>query len=243
MNNQEARFILSAYRPNGLDRDDAQMRGALDHAAGDPALMEWFRAGQEFDRAFAHALQSIPPPADLRAGVLAGARVSHPRRWDTPIWAIAAAVALVATIAAFLFPWFRPPEFAGWQEKALSYLSGTVILDRQSPDTAELQEWLRANRSPAAGAALPPALAGLKAAGCKTLTWNGTPVSIICFHLGGDRLVHLVIVNRDSLPSAPPFDSPRFASSGHWNTASWSTGDKSMMLATDAPVDVLKRLL
>ena len=87
MNNQEAKFILSGYRPNGGDAGDEMFGDALRQAQQDPALAAWFAREQAYDRAVAARLAEIAPPAELRADILAGVRASKRsprRRWSVP---------------------------------------------------------------------------------------------------------------------------------------------------------------
>ena len=42
MNNQEAKFILGAYRPGGRDAVDPMFSEALAQAGRDPELRAWF---------------------------------------------------------------------------------------------------------------------------------------------------------------------------------------------------------
>ena len=80
MNNQEAKFILSAYRPSGEDAARKQFAEALKQVSRDPALANWLADQRAFDQANSDALCSIPVPADLRGNILAGVKIS-PRRF------------------------------------------------------------------------------------------------------------------------------------------------------------------
>jgi len=53
MNTEEAKFILSAYRPNGSDSDDATFADALRMAGDDPVLGAWFAQSRAHDAAVA----------------------------------------------------------------------------------------------------------------------------------------------------------------------------------------------
>ena len=49
MKNQEAKFILGAYRPDGQDAGDPVFAEALSQAERDPDLRTWFERGRKFD--------------------------------------------------------------------------------------------------------------------------------------------------------------------------------------------------
>jgi hypothetical protein len=244
MNNEEARFILSAYRPGGQDANDPDFASALAQAQRDPTLKAWFEAEQSFDAAVAERLHTVRPPADLRAAILVGAKASEPVGWKMPSWAMMAA--MVALCIGLLGLWMTnrqtpTPAFADWQETAFRFLESAPKLDRMSPQADELQEWLRAANSPTPPV-LPASLAKLKALGCKTLESDGHRISVLCFHRGNGKLIHLVVSDRSAAPGLPTAD-PVFAQRGDWTTASWAQGDEAYMLVTEGkPVDLAQYL-
>ena len=252
MNNTEAKFILSAYRPSGMDADDPQIAEAIAQMRQDPVLEEWFKTELEFDAAFARQVQSIPVPETLRNNILAGSKVSTPKPvrknpWLPGNWlAIAATFVVLAGIAGIWLRQNRSESLSGWQTGALktiaSMQAGHEQFDAASPDAAKLQAWLQAKNAPLPGT-LPASLQSLASLGCKTLTWKDRTVSIICFNLGNDKAIHLVVVDRNGLPEAPPDGRPRFVRNGDWITASWSEGGKSMMLATKGDRKEIDRFL
>jgi anti-sigma factor RsiW len=246
MTNKEASFLLGACRPNGSDSGDPEFAGALALAAADPVLAAWIEDQRRFDSAIASRLQSIPVSADLRTRILAGGRVSRPVPWFSArrLWAIAALITLFAGLGLWYSGGARPdPD--GWKSQTIatvsSLLSGQTKFDVESPSVADLQQWLHANGSP--DSTLPDALRRLASAGCKTIMWNGHPISIICFHGPGGEMVHLAMVDRAALSSPPPEGHPEFATRDGWRMASWSQGDVAMMLITRAQESQLRTLL
>ena len=118
MNNAEAKFILQGYRPNGADAGDAAFCAAVEQAQKDPALGEWFARQQAFDAAVSAKLAQVAAPADLRAAILAGGRVSASgatRRawWNQPVW-LAAAAGVAVLLATGLVLW--PKQAAAFGE-------------------------------------------------------------------------------------------------------------------------------
>jgi hypothetical protein len=247
MTNKEATFLLGAFRPNGGDSSDPEFSEALEQAARDPVLNAWFQDQRRVDSAIAARLASIPVPAELRSRILTGGRVSRPRPWafSSRLWAIAAMLALFVGMGTWYSGAFRHPSDQ-WQDQALASLSqlvsGEAAFDAKSPKVAELQQWLRANGSPIA-AALPASLQGLASVGCKTLSWHGHLISIICFHGPGDELVHLAMMRRAAGQSLPPEGAPLYATRDGWSTASWTQGDMAMMLVTKGTEGQLRAML
>ena len=248
MTNKDASFLLGACRPNGADSRDPEFSAALAQVARDPGLQAWFEDQRRVDSAIAARLQSAPVPADLRSRLLTGGRVSRSVPWASArrLWAIAAMFALFAGIGSWVWVESRPQP-GQWEDQTFATLSGILSgrekFDAQSPSVTDLQQWLRARGSPSATAALPARVQGLASLGCKIISWNGHPVSIICFHGPGGDLVHLAMVDRAALESPPPEGHPVYGSKEGWRTASWSQGDTAMMLITKAPESQLRALL
>ena len=78
--NDQAKLLLSAYRPGGADATDPAFAEALAQAGRDPQLRAWLEESQRFDEAIAGKLRSVEVPANLRATILAGAKFSQPLR-------------------------------------------------------------------------------------------------------------------------------------------------------------------
>ena len=242
----EAKLVLSAYRPGGQDAADPTFAAALAAAQQDPALAQWLAEQQEFDKLIAGHLGEVKAPAGLRARILAGGSVSRPRHWwSRPRWwALAAVVMLLAALAGF---WGQKDAgLADWQRRGLAVLedleASRTTFDFEHRDAAVLTAWLGDHAVPRP-AALPPPLTGRKTYGCKTIAWDGHKMSLLCFDLGGKVSVHLFTTDRAGLAHVPPDGPPRIVRSGVWAVALWSEGDKTHMLATESGEEPLRRVL
>ena len=244
VNNQEAKFILSAYRPSGEDACRAAFAAALEQVNRDPDLAAWFAEQRALDVATSDAICSIPIPRDLRANILAGAKISRRRFWPRrPVLvAIAASLALLAVIDAV---WTRPPRLDQWQNDALGVVStfvpGHEPFDHEAPDSRELQQWLLAQNAPAPEA-IPAALQAVPTLGCKTISSSGRPVSIMCFKMQDGNIVHLIVTDASGL-SHLPSPQPKFVRKANWATASWTQNGRACMLAIKGPDQALRNLL
>jgi hypothetical protein len=248
MDNREAKFILSAYRPGGQDASDPRFAEALEQARRDPILERWFQELVAFDAAMAHKLAAIPTPTDLRENILAGVKVSRVSRWKNRLakWAIAAALILSAALGSLIWHNTRPARLVGWQAQALDVISSLVrnesSFDAQSSQPRELLDWLRANRAPVAQA-LPDNLDKLSSLGCKTFSWNGIPVSVICFARPDGGLIHLVMMKSPTASDRIREAKVTLIQRGEWATATWRQGEMIYMLALQGPRDQLRTYL
>src|SRR4030095_5212603 len=141
--NEQARLLLSAYRPGGSDAKDPAFAEALALAQRDPQLRAWLEDSQHFDRAISERLRSLDVPPDLRATILAGGRLSRPPRWwqSRRLWAIAAMFALAATATWFWWP--RPEKLDGSQAGAFPFplREPRIIWNPHLQRTPEFELW------------------------------------------------------------------------------------------------------
>jgi hypothetical protein len=244
VNNQEAKFILSAYRTGGEDATTGEFALALEQVARDPDLATWFSRQRSFDAAISDALCSVLVPRDLRANILAGAKISRRHFWPSrsALLAAAASLMLLAGIASF---WTRQPHLDRWQSDALavlsSFSSGQPTFDHEGTDSRDLQRWLEAHNAPGAET-IPVALQTLPTLGCKTISSGGKTVSIMCFRMQDGQLVHLVVSDMSHL-SRPPPPQPKFLRQNEWITASWTENGRVRMLALRGSERTLRELL
>ena len=70
MDNEESRFILRCFRPDGADAENPDFAEALAWAAKDRELGEWLARERARDADFANALNSVTIPSILREEIL-----------------------------------------------------------------------------------------------------------------------------------------------------------------------------
>ncbi len=248
MDNREAKFILSAYRPNGQDSSDPHFGDALAQARRDPILQHWFEDSVALDSAMTELLHAVPAPADLRENILAGAKLNRASHWKKRFvkWAIAAVLMLGASVGLLIWHNAQLTRLAGWQTQALEVISSLVRseskFDAQSSHRDELVTWLRTNNAPAAEK-VPDKIDKLTSLGCKTFSWNGTPVSVICFTRPDGGLIHLVTANVPARSTDLSKTAPQFVQHDEWATATWREGDKIYMLALEGSSNQLRGYL
>lgn len=213
MNNQDAKFHLTAYRPGGADAHDPTMIGALEQARNDPSLRVWFEREQAHDAAVAAKLQSIVPPAELRAAILAGARVSRTRSWwRQPQWmGLAAALVLLAAVSGL---WLRSlPTAAGPGAGGVIDLAGFALRELSGSHNGgyaragtELDGRLQ-GEAPRLSAGLALSPEELRAAGCHVFNVGGVEVFEVCFKRDQSSY-HLYLTRRSDARVEPGDEHP-----------------------------------
>lgn len=250
MTNDEAKFILSAYRPGGRAEADPAMAQALEQAKRDPALRAWFERQQAHDTVLAAKLRELAPPAGLREAILAGARLSQPAEiktkaggaaarawWRRPLWlAAAAAIALLAGVMAWRF---SPVRGETMEEFAVNFVQRGFVLQKHGADVGALKDWLGAQHGPLPEA-LPAQFADLHALGCRTLDYRGHEVSLVCFERGGKEY-HVFVARRDDVPGWDP--KPRFLENRAFAAVTWTDDKNRYVLVSDAGMAAVRELL
>jgi len=243
MTNEEAKFILNAYRPGGQDGGDPVLAEAIRQAQNDPALQTWWARTQTFDGTVTARLREVAPPRGLREAILTGARLSRPEQPDrrTFGWmALAASIALVIGIggAAYYRARAATPGLPAFAQFALADArQGGHIGD---PDAA-LDARLESSAVAVDRDTLPLDLAQMRSAGCRTLSFGGRKVFEVCFARGGAEY-HLYVLPRSESSAPRPFDRAEVAEKDG-AAAAWSDAHFVYALATRAGAAMLQRVL
>lgn len=255
MDNEEARFLLSACQPSGKDGDRPEIAEALAQARRDPELAGWLARERRSDAAISQQLRALEPPDTLRARLLAGGRASrrarHRRTWRVGL-SLAAALALAAgtgwwaqsqLFAPVSSETSRSASLRAWQERCVGVFANPFFqLDLERPTYEPLARHLLGRQAPVADE-LPFNDTITTAVGCKVLQWRETVVSLTCFRSDTGELVHLFVSPRSALaPDAQPHGMQR-AQVGAFATVTWQSGDLVMMVASKLPAEQLDRTL
>jgi Protein of unknown function (DUF3379) len=235
MNNQEAKLILQAYRPNGLDASDPLFAEALEQARRDPELQKWFAEENALDaRLQARLLTAIPVPNALKSDLLALRKTIRPVPWwfqPMKLAAAAAVVFLLALAVFFLLPQ-KPTLLASFRETMAHYsMQEHEHVVFESHDIAKIQQWLQGS-GVQTNLDLPVLLQSGIPQGCKVVDWHGHKASMICFMFKGKH-IDLFVMDRAGLPDLPQSGTPQFAKAGGLVTAAWAEGQKVYLLTGD----------
>lgn len=249
MDKQQAKFVLQACRDAGPDSPDPQMAEACAWLERDPELAVWFEDEQAENCSLARKLRAVPVPGNLRETILARHAVVSPEPEASPTrrrfmaLALAAAVVALGALSVLMLRPARPAvDLAAFRREMQAGVSGGVRLSFTHADAAQLQQWLQEKRG-VSGYAIPAGLRAQPGIGCRSWTWNGRPVGLICFKIENGKAVHLFIVDRGAVPDAPQDAAPRVADNDGWSSAAWSEGKTLFLLVGQGSSDELARFL
>jgi len=245
-----ARALQAAPVPDGL-RDEI-LAGL---AAQRGEWGEWAGGAHPDDGPFIGALASIAPPVGLRGEILRAmergaalpAAKAKPLPWlrlGAPLAAAAGIVFAFALDRPFVPPSAVRPALAevGSRLPVNVVQAGFVrtfetpgfTLEHKNRDHAELFEHLHQRDLPCGDCGgIPKGLRDVPALGCRELEIDGHKGSLVCFDLGPDGIVHLILFRRDDIEGdLPCAKHPRISQSGAWSAAAWCEGDTAFVLLT-----------
>jgi hypothetical protein len=228
---KDAKEALLRTRPWAPDLEDEEL------AKETPR--EVYQRQSEFNARVHDELARVPVPTALRDQILARrkfVRVSNWRR-AAPLLAIAAAVALIAVGSS---SWLRPKEdltIAGFRSRMSGFAIREYSMDWLTNDLSVLKQRLAEKGTPAQFT-LPGALAAVPLKGGKSFTWQGKPVSMVCFNWSPTEILYLFVLG-ETLADPNALQSRPVKS---LNTITWEADGKTFLLAGQIPEDRLKEL-
>ncbi|RXK52837.1 DUF3379 family protein [Oleiharenicola lentus] len=243
MNNEEAKFILQGYRPNGTDASDATFSAALEQARKDPALAEWLAKMQAFDAAVSAKLTQIDPPADLRASILAGGAVTAAMQAARPWWRHPAWMAAAASVAMFLAVGVAlwPNRAEALTDFALADARISAMHGGHGHENNQLQRVLN-DPTTRLGQKLPIQFANLLETGCRTVNCRGHEVLELCFQRDGVWF-HAYIVRKSDFPGLASGSTPTITDHGRASLAAWADNDHVVLVVSRSGRKSLEALL
>jgi hypothetical protein len=253
MTSQEAKEILKLYRPTA-DADDRSFAEALAEVDRDPELKQWFENHCAVYLQLRSKFQGIAVPEGLKEQIIAERKVHIRPQWQR----IAVGIAAVAVI---LFVVGRPVavrwmqdraarSFPAFLDNAASIASWNYGMDTNTDNLEQIRA-LFAARQGIADYQIPPNLQSkATAVGCVASNWRGKPVSLLCFRSGKPLPnnqksdLWLFVVDRNTPVGTPaPAEAPQIKKVNRFTMASWTSGNKTYVLAADGDEEFLKKYL
>jgi hypothetical protein len=223
MTKDEAKRILTAYRPGDQDRHDSYFAEALREIEKDAEVARWFAEEREFDRVVAGHLASVPAPFALKTRILANMAPhrSAMLRWLAPLTAAATAALVLLAVGISLLR--SSGQHTGlvteYEQEMMSFLKLQPPLEMESLEIGPIKEWIAKRKAPLAD--IPPGIAAVETMGCRILSFRGYPVTLICF-CHGNTVAHLLIVDRAALPALELGKPPVLSTQEDWTVATWA---------------------
>ncbi|HLP77542.1 MAG TPA: hypothetical protein VK327_11565 [Candidatus Paceibacterota bacterium] len=249
---REAKEVLSLYRPGTADAEDDSFAEALRLCEQDAELRSWFEDRCGVYQALRTKLRRIPVPEGLQEQILAERKINTPTFWRQPRHRVLTASFAVVVASIFLIlQWHHPEEntgVPGFRERMINRALRSYGMDLESENLQQVRNFL-AERKSVSDYSLPPGLQTAKLVGCVVTTWQGKPVSMICFK-SGRPLSHaqksdlwLFVAENSSVSVVPTSSKPRFDTIRNATAATWSEKGKTYVLAVEGDVETLKRFL
>jgi hypothetical protein len=251
MTNEQAKQILQLYRPNTADATDPSFAEALEACEHDADLKQWFAHHCALYAAIRSKFKKIPVPEALKEQIIAERPVQRTAAWQKVVLAGGAlAVAVMALMVLIPQVTHREPhDFAAYR----GYMSGkaekSYYMDFLSSDLDAIRTYLAEGKA-IADYVLPENLQkNAKPLGCLATTWQGKPVTMVCFATGRPTEPNhpsdlwLFISEETIAKDAPKSTAPAFAKSNDLITASWRIGNRTYVLAAKGDEQLLGKYL
>ncbi|HEX4266148.1 MAG TPA: hypothetical protein VH597_17560 [Verrucomicrobiae bacterium] len=251
MNNEQAKDILKLYRPGTADAADPAFIEALELCERDAEMKAWFADHCAVYSALRSKFRQISVPEGLKEQIIAERPIHRTPVWQRAVLAAGAfaAVALVAFNVQQSWHPREPHDFTAYRSYMDSLAMRGYYMDLETNNLDQIRMFLSQKKA-IADYVLPSDLEkNSKAAGCVATTWQGKPVSMICFQSGRpmgpsqQSDLWLFITDKAAAGDTPTASTPTFAKADGLMTASWTAGGRTYVLATDGDQQFLGKFL
>src|ERR1051325_6269262 len=252
MNSEQAKEILKLYRPGTADAKDTAFAEALELCGRDAELKRWFEEHCALYAALRAKFREIAVPEGLKEQIISERKVQ-----TVPVWrraVIGAGIAAVAVLAITgLFSLRQQPrephDFSAYQSHMIRYARNAYGMQLETNDLNQIHEFFVQTKA-IADYTLPEGLKkNAQVAGCVATTWQGKPVSMICFQTGRPLQpteksdLWLFISDRNIASDTPTSGEPQFETRNEISTVSWILNNRTYVLATKGDRGFLQRFL
>ncbi len=243
MNHRTAQQHLLDWRPCEKNSSPEQEE-ALRLVASDPLLAAWFEAHCQAQADIRSRLREMRVPEGLKTAILSGApsvgKVVRPN--FSGLLALAASIALLLGLGLFYFGANSDNEVKAFRSRMVGNALRNYRMDLLSKDLGEIRSYLAAAKWPA-DYQLPVNLEKVTGWGCARLTWQGKPVSMICFARGGRPDLFLFVADQIDVTGSAQVGSVRVEMEKKLSTATWVQGGRFYVLSVEGDESLLRRYL
>jgi len=242
MTNDQAKFILQAYRKGQDVSDSPEMEAALKLLEESHELQQWYEEDQAFDNAFALKLENLEIPKGLDQKILSQVLTKKDNVIEFPWWkqfsVLGAVASYVLVIGLILLP-TGSNHFVEtvmtvetFQEFANQSLKNSFAFNARSKDWGTLVQYLNEHGTPAPDS-LPDNMDQLPPVRCMTLEFDQKPVGMICF--GKNSKSHLFVINAEDFPQMPKRQIPILEENSFATSAYWTGNERDYLLISSDP--------
>ncbi|MEM7792180.1 MAG: hypothetical protein AAF546_12320, partial [Verrucomicrobiota bacterium] len=270
MDREEAKSFLELCRPGvEADHTDPLIAEALAMLDQDPELRASFESGQVIDARISESLNSIEPPASLKAEILAGMyahkasadekapatsadMIAFPEQTSTKNW-MSAFVGLAAVFVALFvtFAALRTGQETNTETAVatagipdlVQFLSAEMSnmkgLDKRSQQSGPIMTYLASQGAPRPDA-LKEVIRDKRTLGCVVFDYNGAKLSMICFK--DDSYYHIATLDKADITEEIPQD-PAFYQIGKQTFKLWQDEKQVHILTMEGTEEDLPELI
>lgn len=251
MTPQQAKQILLAFRPWSAEVPSPDETAALALCRQNAELARWFENHCVVQDAIHARFNQVPVPEGLKEQILSEAKSrSVGVWWRQPAVLAAATLTILLSLGSLWLSTRQPKEdvgFTAYRSRMVRTAVKAYGMDLETNDVTQIRAYL-AQHQAHADYVLPGNLDPASSVGCGVLSWQGKPVTMVCFRTGKPLApgmksdLFLFVIDRKDLKETPPLNPPAFATVSTLVTASWSEGGKVYLLAAPDESDLRKRL-
>ena len=242
MNRDEAKKVLLLYRPGQEEPYDGEFEQALDLARHDAELGRWFEQHKRFQEAMQAKFRQIEAPAHLKQALLANQKIVRlpARSRHAPVWLTAAAAVFIGLAVLRFWPNPSPPDrFEDYQAMMVSKATLQYGMEFRTHDKEQLRRMIASKGGPG-DYSLTKGLEKLPLTGGGSLRWRSNPVAMVCFDRGTNNMLFLFVMKSSAVKDPPP-QTPHLTRVSSMVTSSWTSGDKTYVLAGAEEADFDKK--
>jgi hypothetical protein len=221
MERDEAKMLLSRYRPGETERGNLRMAEALALVQKDPKLSEWFKRHCE------NIAAGSPTEVIEKLEQELAPSEAFPVKY-----LILGGIALAIIVGIVIFTQIPKPEnfTVNYRDQLARVVQRSYPMKIAVTEQSAAREYFRTNNG-AVGWVIPVGMENLPAKGAAVFTWQNHPVSLLGLQAPSGHTLFLFITEKASLIDPPVSGSQTREHIAHFDTLTWVSGNFVYMLA------------